>query len=106
MSTEERVQSDGAIFTNNYKDNEKKPDWTGKVNLDKNLLKSLVEKVKSGQEAELRVALWDRKSKNGNEYKYARLDIPQEQTKSEGSFEEQQPKPVSKPEISDDDIPF
>jgi hypothetical protein len=33
--TEERMQSDGAIFTNNYKDNEKQPDWTGKVVLDK-----------------------------------------------------------------------
>ena len=48
--TEERMQSDGAIYTNNYKDNEKQPDWTGKVVLDKNLLKALVEKVKSGQE--------------------------------------------------------
>ncbi len=36
---EERMQSDGAIYTNNYKDNEKQPDLTGKVDLDKNLLK-------------------------------------------------------------------
>ena len=48
MSTEERMQSEGAIYTNNYKDNEKQPDWTGKVTLDKKLLKALVEKVKSG----------------------------------------------------------
>ena len=101
--TEERMQSDGAIYTNNYKDNEKQPDWTGKVVLDKNLLKALVEKVKSGQEAEMRVALWDRTSKNGNEYKYARLDIPQPQKQAEPT------PPVveeSKPELSDDDIPF
>ena len=43
---EERMQSDGAIYTNNYKQNDKQPDWTGKVTLDKNLLKALVEKVK------------------------------------------------------------
>ena len=67
---EERMQSDGAIYTNNYKQNEKQPDWTGKVVLDKKLLKALVEKVKVGEEAEMRVALWDRVSKNGNEYKY------------------------------------
>jgi|TARA_R110000824_G_scaffold142662_1_gene309919 hypothetical protein len=103
--TEERMQSDGAIFTNNYKDNEKQPDWTGKVVLDKKLLKSLVEKVKSGQEAEMRVALWNRQSKNGNDYKYCRLDIPQPQKKSEDTFEEEV-KPVNKPEISDEDIPF
>jgi hypothetical protein len=107
--TEERMQSDGAIFTNNYKDNEKQPDWTGKVVLDKNLLKALVEKVKSGQEAEMRVALWDRQSKNGNDYKYARLDIPQPQKKPDDFDAEPrpvEPRPVSKPEISDDDIPF
>ena len=100
---EERMQSDGAIYTNNYKQNDKQPDWTGKVALDKNLLKALVEKIKGGEEAEMRVALWDRTSKNGNEYKYARLDIPQPQKQAEPT------PPVvaeSKPELSDDDIPF
>ena len=38
----------------------KQPDWTGKGYIDKNLLKALVEKVKGGEEAEMRVALWDR----------------------------------------------
>ena len=104
---EERMQSDGAIFTNNYKDNEQQPDWTGHVILDKNLLKALVEKVKSGQEAKMRVALWDRQSKNGNDYKYARLDIPQPQKKKEDFEADTRPvEPVNKPEISDEDIPF
>jgi len=75
--------------------------------LDKNLLKALVEKVKSGQEAEMRVALWDRPSKNGNDYKYARLDIPQPQKKPDDFVADPRPvEPVNKPEISDDDIPF
>ena len=100
-------QSDGAIYTNNYKQNDKQPDWTGKVVLDKNLLKALVEKVKSGEEAEMRVALWDRRSKNGNDYKYARLDIPQPQKKPDDFVADPRPvEPVNKPEISDDDIPF
>tara|TARA_R100001224_G_scaffold13723_1_gene6907 strand:- start:236 stop:538 length:303 start_codon:yes stop_codon:yes gene_type:complete len=99
---EERMQSDGAIYTNNYKQNDKQPDWTGKVVLDKELLKALVEKVKDGELAEMRVALWDRRSKNGNDYKYARLDIPQPQKKVEPT----QPVVETKPEISDDDIPF
>ena len=100
---EERMQSDGAIYTNNYKQNEKQPDWTGKVVLDKKLLKALVEKVKVGEEAEMRVALWDRVSKNGNEYKYARLDIPQQQRKAEPT-----PPVVEEvtPDLSDDDLPF
>ena len=104
---EERMQSDGAIYTNNYKQNDKQPDWTGKVVLDKNLLKALVEKEKSGEEAEMRVALWDRQSKNGNDYKYARLDIPQPQKKKEDFEADTRPvEPVNKPEISDEDIPF
>jgi hypothetical protein len=100
---EERMQSDGAIYTNNYKENDKQPDWTGKVVLDKKLLKALVEKVKVGEEAEMRVALWDRVSKNGNEYKYARLDIPQQQRKAEPT-----PPVVEEvtPDLSDDDLPF
>ena len=100
-------QSDGAIYTNNFKQNEKQPDWTGHVILDKNLLKALVEKVKRGQEAKMRVALWDRQSKNGNDYKYARLDIPQPQKKKEDFEADTRPvEPVNKPEISDEDIPF
>ena len=70
--------------------------------MDKELLKALVEKVKNGEEAEMRVALWDRRSKNGNDYKYARLDIPQPQKKVEPA----PPVVETKPEISDDDIPF
>ena len=70
-------QSDGAIYTNNYKQNDKQPDWTGKVEISRDMLKELVSIVKEGGTGELRVALWNRTSKNGNEYKYARLDIPQ-----------------------------
>ena len=39
MAYEERLQSDGQIYTNNYKANDKQPDWTGKVTLTKELLK-------------------------------------------------------------------
>ena len=35
----DKVQCDGAIFTNDYKDNEKQPDWTGTIELPKELLK-------------------------------------------------------------------
>ena len=48
---------------------------------------------------EMRVALWNRVSKNGNEYKYARLDLPQEQKKPEPVPE---PEPV--PDFNDDDM--
>jgi hypothetical protein len=48
------------------------------------------------------VALWNRTSKNGKEYKYARLDIPQKK---------EEPKPVvdvnnDNQVFDDDDLPF
>ena len=99
-------QSDGAIYTNKYKENDKQPDWTGAVEISRDMLKELVNKLKIGQTAEnggveLRVALWNRTSKNGKEYKYARLDIPQKK---------EEPKPVENvndnPVFDDDDLPF
>ena len=99
---EERKQSDGAIYTNNYKKSATQPDWTGKITLDRDLLKDLVKKVQEGEQAEIRVALWDRTSKNNNEYKYARLDLPM---KKKETKVEPTPEPEKK-EISDDDVPF
>jgi len=101
--TDERLQSDGAIYTNNYKRTSKQPDWTGKITLSKELLKQLVTKMRSenADSAEMRVALWNRTSKAGNEYKYARLDVQQEK--------KEEPKPEPMPEVdefSDDEIPF
>jgi hypothetical protein len=101
MAFEERLQSDGAIYTNNYKQTDKQPDWTGKVTLTKEVLKELVTRIKEekSNSVELRVALWDRVSKKGNAYKYARLDTPQQQA----------PKPQPNPAQDDYDeseIPF
>jgi hypothetical protein len=100
-------QSDGAIYTNDYKNSEKQPDWTGKVSVSRDMLKELVEKLRGGDTNEnggvdLRVALWNRTSKNGKEYKYARLDIPQKK---------EEPKPVENVNndnqvFDDDDLPF
>ena len=73
-----QIQSDGQIFTNDFKSGAQ-PDWTGSVKLSRELLKGLVTKLKEGGESftEVRVALWDRTSRDGNEYKYARFDLPQ-----------------------------
>ena len=68
---EDKKQSDGAIYTNDYKTNDKQPDWTGK---------------------------------KGNEYKYARLDIPMK--KEEPKFEPVQNVDDNPPTFNDEDIPF
>ena len=105
---EKRNQCDGAIYTNNYKESEKQPDWTGKVAMTREFLKELVTRLKAGDvddngNLEVRVALWNRTSKNKNEYKYCRLDSPQKQ--------EQKPEPVQNVDdnldtFNDEDIPF
>ena len=85
---DERPQSDGAIYQNNYKKTDKQPDWTGKIEIH-------------------RVALWDRTSKNGNDYKYARLDIPMKQN-TETKAEEPKPEEEKRthPVLEDIDVPF
>ena len=111
-----QIQSDGQIFTNNFKSGDKQPDWTGSIKFSRELLKVLVTNLKEGGESftEVRVALWDRTSKNGKEYKYARLDIPQPKKKEEVNNVPQESKPnegghdnreQSDP-FANEDIPF
>ena len=99
----DREQSEGMIYTNDYRQNDKQPNWTGSLVLQKAIVKELVEKIKNGEEATRRVALWDRISKNNKEYKFARVDV--QQKKKEQSAPPPKPEPVVE-EFSDDDIPF
>mgnify|MGYP003116639408 FL=1 len=62
-------------------------------------------RVKEGGSAELRIALWDRTSKNNNEYKFARLDIPMEK-KEEPVKEEPVKQESTESNFNEDDIPF
>tara|TARA_R100000935_G_scaffold54075_1_gene82523 strand:+ start:650 stop:982 length:333 start_codon:yes stop_codon:yes gene_type:complete len=105
------IRCDGAIFTNKFKDKDTKPDWTGDVEMSKAMLKELVNKLKAGEVGEnggviLKQALWNRTSKNGNEYKYSRLEPKKIQVED---------KPVAEPVASvnddtntfnDEDLPF
>ena len=104
------MRCDGAIFTNKFKDKETKPDWTGDVEMSKAMLQELVKKIKAGDVGEnggvvLKQALWNRTSKNGNEYKYSRLEVKKAQAEQ----------PVAEPVASvndnaktfgEEDIPF
>ena len=39
-------QNTGNVYKNRYKDNDRKPDWTGKIEVSKEFLKDLVSKYK------------------------------------------------------------
>jgi|TARA_R110001583_G_scaffold56204_8_gene169986 hypothetical protein len=107
---EERLQSEGAIFTNDYKDRPNQPDWTGTVTMTKQVLKELVTRMKneSLSEVELRVALWDRTGQKPphKEYKFARLDVPRKEAERRPPQNPTPPAPQSSNDDFDDDIPF
>ena len=66
---EDKPQSSGAIYPNNYKESgTKQPDFTGSIEITKPLLKEIVDKMKNGEVEEeggvkVRVALWDNLSR-------------------------------------------
>ena len=100
----ERVQSDGAIYINNFKDKDTKPDWTGKVEFNRDLLKQLVNVVKEGGDLEVRIALWDRTSKNGNDYKYLCMDLQESKDRPQAT-ETVKPQ-EAKSDGFEEDLPF
>ena len=88
----DRIKCEGAVFLNSYKKMKKHPDFTGKIELSKTLLKALVERAKSNQEIAISVAMWDRQSKDGKTYKYVSVELPE--------IKEEEVDPF------DDDVPF
>ena len=99
----------GAIFPNTFKkEGTQQPDWTGTVDVSKELLKALVDIAKDlkdrasqGEQIDddnfikLRCAGWDRTSKKGATYKYLTIE----------PLRQQEEEPVEE-ESNDDDPPF
>jgi len=83
---------DFAVFPNQYAKTSKHPKKTGKIEITREFLKLMVERAKTGEMPVLRVAMWERTSKAGNNYENFRLEL----AKAEGP---------AKPE-EDDDFPF
>lgn len=74
-----------SAFVNNKNGNEKKPDWTGRINID-------------GKEK--RIAVWQRKSASGIEYLSGTIEEPQP------AQEEKPAEPEKEIAKVDDFIPF
>jgi hypothetical protein len=107
---ENRVGSDGVLYPNRYKDNDKKPDITGEITLTKDALKALVTLVKEGKESGLKIALWNRQSKSGNPYQYLKYEVVEPRPKKEfnggssSGYKANPPPPAA--EDPDDPLPF
>ena len=108
----QKPQTEGTIFINKFKDKDTQPDWTGKLEFNKDLLKQLVNVAKEGGEPEVRIALWNRTSKQGNEYKYLRMDLQESKDKRVKENVEVKQEPVQQAQESsggsnfEDEIPF
>lgn len=73
-----------SAFENDKKGNDKRPDWTGKINIDG---------------AEKRVAIWKRTSASGIEYLSGSIEEPMKPA-------DQPAKEEPEPEAIGDDLPF
>jgi len=66
---------DFPIFTNQFRDNDKAPVKSGKIEFTREFLKEMVSHAKEGEMPVVRVAIWNRTSKKGVDYENARLEI-------------------------------
>ena len=81
MASKYGPKGQGAIWPHEKK-GDKHPDYRGHVKITLEQLEALVSQAKSTSEEEftLEIAMWDRTSKNGDEYKFisTEVSIPQE----------------------------
>jgi len=66
---------DFPIFKNQFKDNDKAPVKSGKIEFTREFLKEMVSHAKEGEMPVVKVAIWNRTSKKGIDYENARLEI-------------------------------
>jgi hypothetical protein len=89
------IKIDFPIFKNQFKDNDKAPIKSGKIEFTREFLKEMVSHAKEGEMPIVRVAIWNRTSKKGVDYENARLEILPIQNVLVGNDDEE-----------DDDLPF
>jgi len=107
---EQRINGDGQLYPNKYKDAANKPDITGEVAINKETLKQLVTLLKEGKEPALKIAIWNRTSKAGNPYHYFKYEPVEARQKKEmnggGSSGYKANPPPAQAEDPDDPLPF
>jgi hypothetical protein len=94
------IKIDFPIFKNQFKDNDKAPIKSGKIEFTREFLKEMVSHAKEGEMPIVRVAIWNRTSKKGVDYENARLEILPIQNVLVGNDDEEDD------DEEDDDLPF
>lgn len=75
------------LYVNNYAKTDKHPIKTGPGEISREVLKKLVDKIKSTGEDTVKIqcAAWDRVSKNGNPYTFVTIEVAEEKDDKEGT---------------------
>ena len=69
------LKIDFPIFKNQFKDNDRAPIKSGKIEFTREFLTEMVSHAKQGEMPTVKVAIWNRTSKKGVDYENARLEI-------------------------------
>jgi hypothetical protein len=97
MSNDKFPKTEGGLYNNTYKKASNHPDWTGNIKISSAQIKNIIAMGKAGLEPKLKLAAWDRKSKeDGSQYFYLSAEAVFDESKHS------QPAPQE----SFDDIPF
>lgn len=103
------IKTKANIFRNDIKSNEKMPDWSGKFEIEGEMMQALIDGYKNNQgKAVVNIAFWDAtQSSSGKTYFSAALSCRAGDDGGQGSYKKPEPKPEPKPiQELDDDIPF
>lgn len=68
-------KQDFAFFKNKYAKTERHPSEVGTIELEREFLKAVVERAKTGVMPKLKAAMWDRTSKAGMPYRFVQLEV-------------------------------
>lgn len=99
----------GVLFTNDRKQNERQPDYTGNIELDKDTVLDLYKQLEeSGVEyPKINLVGWRKTSKNGKAFLSLRGSILRERQEGQTAYQAQAPAQAPAPSASfDDEIPF
>lgn len=91
----------GAIFRNRDKSNDRAPDWRGDVELDAELLKSLIAVAKARQPIKLSIAGWEKEGNKAGTFISVKVEMPRAKAAPEA-----RPKASPVGSYDDDEIPF
>ena len=102
------IQTKANIFRNDNKASEKHPDWSGKFEIEGEMMQALIDDYKQNQgKAMISIAFWDAtQGSTGKTYFSANLSCRAGDDGGQG-YKKPEPKPEPKPiQDLDDDIPF